>query len=169
MSGNLPSVVLSLGVHFHNASLLDHLRSPSNALGEFARARLILYSSTMFVYKTGFCIAQRGFSGQRALITAGHCARTFPSPRRNCPDKIRAISFMSNTKRALVPIADGSEEMEAVVIIDVLRRAGVEVTVASVSELNVRCSREVRIVADVLIEDALKTEYDVIALPVRLG
>ena len=32
-------------------------------------------------------------------------------------------------RRVLVPIADGTEEIEAVCIIDVLRRAGAEVTV----------------------------------------
>ncbi len=38
-------------------------------------------------------------------------------------------------KKVLVPIADGTEEIEAVCIIDVLRRAGADVTVASVSNL----------------------------------
>jgi 4-methyl-5(b-hydroxyethyl)-thiazole monophosphate biosynthesis len=37
-------------------------------------------------------------------------------------------------KKVLVPVANGSEEMEAVIIIDVLRRAGAEVVVASVEE-----------------------------------
>lgn len=37
-------------------------------------------------------------------------------------------------KHVLVPIANGTEEMEAVIIIDVLRRAGVEVIVASVED-----------------------------------
>ena len=48
------------------------------------------------------------------------------------------------TKKVLVPIADGTEEIEAVCIIDVLRRAGAEVVVASVGEKTVTCSRELR-------------------------
>ena len=70
-------------------------------------------------------------------------------------------------KRVLVPIAEGTEEMEAVITIDVLRRAGAAVTVASVSEsLTVTCSRGVKLVADALIKD-LKDDvkWDLVALP----
>jgi 4-methyl-5(b-hydroxyethyl)-thiazole monophosphate biosynthesis len=68
-------------------------------------------------------------------------------------------------KKVLVPIADGSEEIEAVCIIDVLRRAGARVTVASVNGLQVTASRGVNLVADQLIKDCIETEYDLIALP----
>jgi 4-methyl-5(b-hydroxyethyl)-thiazole monophosphate biosynthesis len=68
-------------------------------------------------------------------------------------------------KTALVPIADGTEEMEAVCIIDILRRAGVEVTVASVGALQVTASRGVRLVADRTIADCADERYDLIALP----
>eukprot|EP01018_Ginkgo_biloba_P030076 Gb_36045 [translate_table: standard] len=66
----------------------------------------------------------------------------------------------------LVPVANGSEEMEVVIIIDVLRRANAEVVVASIEEtLEIVASREVKIVADMLIEDAATTVYDLIILP----
>lgn len=69
-------------------------------------------------------------------------------------------------QRVLVPIADGSEEIETVCIIDTLRRAGAEVTVASVSgRLQVTASRGTKIVADRLIEECLGFHYDLIALP----
>ena len=68
-------------------------------------------------------------------------------------------------KTALVPIADGTEEMEAVTVIDVLRRGGVQVTVASVGALQVTASRAVKITADKLISDCTKETYDLIALP----
>jgi protein deglycase len=69
-------------------------------------------------------------------------------------------------KKVLVPIADGTEEIEAVCIIDTLRRASAEVTVASVSgKLQITASRGVKLVADVLIADCSDKVYDLIALP----
>ena len=69
-------------------------------------------------------------------------------------------------KRVLVPIADGIEELEAVAIIDTLRRAGAEVTVASVtSGLQVTASRRVQLVADKLMQDCANDTYDLVVLP----
>ncbi len=69
------------------------------------------------------------------------------------------------SKKVLVAIADGTEELEAVTIIDVLRRAEAEVTVASVGAKQVTASRGVNLVADAVISDCVGTVYDLIALP----
>lgn len=69
------------------------------------------------------------------------------------------------SKSVLVPIADGSEEIEAVTIIDVLRRSGAQVTVASVDGLQVTASRGVKLVADCMIDDCRKLTFDLVALP----
>jgi 4-methyl-5(b-hydroxyethyl)-thiazole monophosphate biosynthesis len=69
------------------------------------------------------------------------------------------------TPKVLVPIADGTEEIEAVCIIDVLRRAGAEVVVASVGNLQVTASRGVKIVADCLITDCMDGVFDLVVLP----
>ena len=68
-------------------------------------------------------------------------------------------------KKALVPIADGIEELEAVSIIDVLRRAEVDVTIASVNALQIKASRQVNLTADKLIADCANDQFDLIALP----
>lgn len=73
----------------------------------------------------------------------------------------------SPSKNVLVPIADGTEPIEAVVTIDVLRRAGANVTVASVGkEKQVDASWGVKLVADVLISDCAGSAFDLISLPV---
>ena len=69
---------------------------------------------------------------------------------------------------ALVPVADGSEDIESVTIIDVLRRAQIAVTVASVTpdaRLQVTAARGTRIVADALLQDCSRQTFDLIALP----
>lgn len=67
----------------------------------------------------------------------------------------------------LIPIASGTEEMEAIMIIDILRRANADVVVASVEdELEILASRKVKLEADVLLDEAVKLSYDLIVLPV---
>ncbi len=69
------------------------------------------------------------------------------------------------SKKVLAPIADGIEEIEAACIIDVLRRAGASVTVASVDKLQVTAAHGIKLVADKLISDCTKSVYELIALP----
>ncbi len=68
-------------------------------------------------------------------------------------------------KKVLVPIADGIEELEAVGIIDTLRRADADVTVASVGPLQVTASRGVKLTADTTIANCANVAYDCIVLP----
>lgn len=67
--------------------------------------------------------------------------------------------------RVLVPLAEGCEELEAVTIIDLLRRAGVDVVTAGLQQGPVTCSRGTVIVPDTTLEAALGGEFDMIALP----
>ena len=69
------------------------------------------------------------------------------------------------SKKVLVAIADGTEELEAVTAVDCLRRAQIDVTVASVAQMQITTSRKVRITADKSIADCVNVSYDLIALP----
>ncbi|KAG4164830.1 hypothetical protein ERO13_A13G041000v2 [Gossypium hirsutum] len=72
----------------------------------------------------------------------------------------------ASTKKALVPIGFGTEEMEAVILVDVLRRAGAEVTVASVEpQLEVHASGGTKLVADTRISTCSDRVFDLVALP----
>lgn len=65
----------------------------------------------------------------------------------------------------LVPLAQDCEELEAVTIIDILRRAQIEVITASLDEKPVKASRGVVFIADMSLDEALKKTYDMIVLP----
>uniref|UniRef100_A0A452VIH2 protein deglycase n=1 Tax=Ursus maritimus TaxID=29073 RepID=A0A452VIH2_URSMA len=71
------------------------------------------------------------------------------------------------SKRALVILAKGAEEMETVIPVDVMRRAGIKVTIAGLAGKDpVQCSRDVVICPDASLEDARKEgPYDVVVLP----
>ena len=60
--------------------------------------------------------------------------------------------------------------MEAVITIDVLRRAGADVTVGSVeNQPRVDAAHAVNILADALVSDCANAVFDLIALPVHLS
>ncbi len=67
--------------------------------------------------------------------------------------------------RVLVPLAQGCEELEAITIIDLLRRAGIEVTSAGLDAGSVTASRGVTLIPDTDLESALESDYDMIVLP----
>lgn len=65
----------------------------------------------------------------------------------------------------LVPLADGCEELEAVTIVDILRRAGIDVVTAGLDDQLVRASHGVRIMPDTNLDEALTRDYDMVVLP----
>jgi len=66
---------------------------------------------------------------------------------------------------ALVPLAEGFEEIEAATIIDLLRRAGIEVVVASLASTAVRGAHGLGFSADLMLDAALAADYDLVVLP----
>ncbi|KAH8280122.1 hypothetical protein KR018_008425, partial [Drosophila ironensis] len=74
------------------------------------------------------------------------------------------------SKSALVILAAGAEEMEFIIAADVLRRAGVKVTVAGLNNAEpVKCSRDVSILPDASLAQISGQKFDVIVLPGGLG
>lgn len=67
--------------------------------------------------------------------------------------------------RVLIPLAQGCEELEAVTIIDLLRRAGIEVVTAGLDEGIVRGSRGTQLLPDTSLDAVLHDDYDMLALP----
>ncbi len=66
-------------------------------------------------------------------------------------------------------LADGFEEVEAVAVVDILRRAGVDLVLVGLSKEPVSSARNVRIIPDVSIEEIRPEELDMVVLPGGLG
>lgn len=71
--------------------------------------------------------------------------------------------------KALVPIANGCEEMEAVIIIDTLRRAEWDVTVAGLTAGSIEAAHGTRLVPDIPWDQINSADYDVLLLPGGFG
>jgi 4-methyl-5(b-hydroxyethyl)-thiazole monophosphate biosynthesis len=68
-------------------------------------------------------------------------------------------------KTVVVPIAQGVEEIEAVTVIDILRRAGLEVVAAGVTPDPITGRSGIRLLADRPIEQVKPADVDMVVLP----
>jgi 4-methyl-5(b-hydroxyethyl)-thiazole monophosphate biosynthesis len=69
--------------------------------------------------------------------------------------------------KVLVPLAHGCEELEAVTIIDLLRRARIDVTVAGLGSrlMPVKASRGTNLLPDIPLDEVLDSDFDMVVLP----
>ena len=68
-------------------------------------------------------------------------------------------------KTVLIPLAQGCEELEAVTVIDILRRAGITVVTAGLDDQAVKASRGVVLIPDTTLDEAIKQSFDMVVLP----
>ncbi len=67
--------------------------------------------------------------------------------------------------KVLVPLASGFEEIETLTIVDVLRRAEIEVVIAALDKKQVTGAHDVKVQADTHIQDVDSSDFDMIVLP----
>jgi 4-methyl-5(b-hydroxyethyl)-thiazole monophosphate biosynthesis len=67
--------------------------------------------------------------------------------------------------RVLVPLAQGCEELEAVTVIDLLRRAGIDVITAGLDDKPVTASRGVTLLPDTTLDAVMGQAFDMVVLP----
>lgn len=65
----------------------------------------------------------------------------------------------------LVPLAQGCEELEAITVIDLLRRAGIKVVTAGLDDQPVTAARGCVLVPDASLDEVLQDNFDMIVLP----
>jgi 4-methyl-5(b-hydroxyethyl)-thiazole monophosphate biosynthesis len=101
-------------------------------------------------------------------IYRAHNVHQFP---RTCLSLISTFSTSSPAPvlnpKVLIPVADGTEEIEAITIADILVRAGGEVSLSSVmpGRKEVKLSRGVTVVTDSLMDESITYHWDLICLP----
>jgi 4-methyl-5(b-hydroxyethyl)-thiazole monophosphate biosynthesis len=67
-------------------------------------------------------------------------------------------------KHALIILAEGNEEVEALTQVDLLRRAGIKVTIAGLSGTKVKGAHDITVLADISLND-FSAEFDAVILP----
>ncbi|XP_050366979.1 protein DJ-1 homolog C [Argentina anserina] len=119
---------------------------------------------TCFVF--ALCLVEQLF-GESVAKEIGELLLVGPADDESRKEEFNNVEWSFNhIPRVLIPVANGSEEIEVVTIVDILRRAKVDITVASIEKsVQIMASQGTKIVADKFIGVAAKSTYDLIILP----
>ncbi|XP_062091204.1 protein DJ-1 homolog C [Humulus lupulus] len=117
-------------------------------------------------FEFAICLVEQLF-GESVAREVGELMMVCASDNESRKEEFNTVDWsVDHIPRVLIPIANGSEEIEVVTIADILRRAKVDVVVASVEKsLKIKASQGTRIVADKLIREASESIFDLIILP----
>jgi len=67
--------------------------------------------------------------------------------------------------KAMIILADGFEEIEAISIIDILRRGNVDLSIAGLTDIHITGAHSLKIIADKVLSKFSQNNFDVIILP----
>lgn len=68
-------------------------------------------------------------------------------------------------KKVLMPLAPGFEEIEALAVVDILRRAGMEVIMAGTNENPIEGRNKIKVLSDTPLDSIKNQDFDMIVLP----
>jgi 4-methyl-5(b-hydroxyethyl)-thiazole monophosphate biosynthesis len=98
-------------------------------------------------------------SGWYSFLTDSFCCFDKATPLRQLENQSYSM------KKALVLFSAGSEELEAVTIVNLMRRGGIYVTLAGLDAGALRGSRGITLTPDTSLDEALLNQYDMVVLP----
>mmetsp|Transcript_25163 Transcript_25163/g.41932 ORF Transcript_25163/g.41932 Transcript_25163/m.41932 type:complete len:237 (-) Transcript_25163:86-796(-) len=123
-----------------------------------------MYSNSYII----FIMIVAAFCCQKTVVL-GYARRVRTGTARWSKTSLRSSTGQASgdTVKVLVAVSKGSEEIETVTIVDTLVRAGADVTLAAVcpNEVEVVCSRGVKLVADCKMSECVSKDWDMIACP----
>jgi len=67
--------------------------------------------------------------------------------------------------KVLIPLIDGFEEVEAITVIDLLRRAEIDILTAGIDKKDATGSHDINVRTDTLLSEVIDADYDMIVLP----
>ena len=77
---------------------------------------------------------------------------------------------MAEKKTALIPIADGTEDIETITVVDILSRGGIIVTIASLTENKIiKCANGTNIECNAFFKEIESKNFDAIICPGGMG
>lgn len=68
-------------------------------------------------------------------------------------------------KKVIIPLAPGFEEVEALTVVDMLRRAGADVTIAGTVEGVITGRNKINVAPDTLLDTVMDVDFDMVVLP----